>query len=422
MTQVPIQPRPSVTPDPVPALRSLLDLPLRQAVDPEPLRAINALTADVRAADASGQWAAVYARSIKITDELLAATDRRLEELQRRALSTEDPMEARARIAQAPRREAEQLRAQAQASVQKLLREWVDRAKRQQEHVTSGCVPFLRESRLVNRVDDKHHMTLTVDDRWWAEFSDYTRQCCEEWTKHFCLGLEQDVGPSIAEALGEMARRHGTPTAPVTWTQPVTASNFDLLTDPREVEVPSRGALLIRAIRTNFMMMMGFVTILFSIVKGLTTSTGSSDDYKYALGVIGAGFFALSIFFGNDDAQRQRETLQKQGLTGWRDTTTAQIRSELDKVIDRHRRALERWAVLRAEQWTASIDRWWDTRVEPRFIESDGIAADHARELKIQQGRMQEEIGTLRALRNQLAQTTLFDLRRRLRDLSEGTS
>jgi len=406
------------------ALRGLLDLPLRQSLAPELQGAIAALGTDIRSAAAAADWAPFYARAIKISDEILGTTDGRLEVLQRHSLSIEDPMEARARIAQAPRREAERLRTEALANVQRLVREWLDRAKRQQEHVAAGCAPYLREARLVERVDGKHGMTLSLDARWWSEFSDYARQCCDEWTKNFCLGLEADVGPSIAEGLGELARRHGPPGAPVAWTQPVTSVQFDTVIEAREVETPSVSLLFVRAVRTTFMMMMGFVSIIVNLAKPLSSGGGGHGSMaeigQIVLSVISLACFVTAIYFGVGDARRQRETLQKQGLTTWRDSAVTQLRGELDKILDRHRRLLERWAALRADQWTAAIDRWWDTRVEPRFVESDAMAAEHAKELKLQQGRLQEELGGLRALRNQLSQTTLFELRRRLRDLSEG--
>lgn len=420
MAQPPIPARPIVNPEPGNALRALLDLPLRQALDPGSISAIATFASEIRGATSSTDWSPLYARAIQISDELLGTTDRRLEELQRRALTLEDPMEARNRISQAPRREADRARTEAKASIQKVLREWIDRAKRQQEHVASGCAPQFQDLRLVRETTTEHGVMVALDPRWWADFSGYVSQCCDQWTKNFCPGVDHGFGPVIAQGLSEIEKRHGPVELLPSSAFPIVDARFEAQPSSREVDVPSAASMLMRSASRMTMMIGGIVG---TGLGAATAGAHGTDAVKYvALGVAVVSFIAFTAitYVGYGEAKHQKAVLRERGVTMWRDTSVAQIRGDLDKVLDRHRRALERWATQRAEQWTAAIDRWWETRVEPRLAESDVSATDQARELKLQQSRLQEEIGNLRSFRSQLAQTVIFELRRRLRELSES--
>ena len=260
---------------------------------------------------------------------------------------------------------------------------------------------------------------FALDPRWWADFSGYVSQCCDQWTKNFCPGVDHGLGPVIAQGLADIEKRHGPIELPSPSAFPNVDARFETQPPSREVDVPSAVSMLMRSASR----MTGMIGGIVAGVVSATVSTNGAGTVKYvALGVAVVSFiaFAVTTYVGFGEAKHQKAVLRERGVTMWRDSSVAQIRGDLDKILDRHRRALERWATQRAELWTAAIDRWWDTRVEPRLAESDVSATDQARELKLQQSRLQEEIGSLRSFRSQLAQTVIFELRRRLRELSDS--
>jgi hypothetical protein len=392
MAQPPLPSRTATSPDPVGAFRALIDLPLRQQFDPTFCIAINELSGQLRAVTPSTDWGPIYHQAIKVADDLLANTDRRLEDLQRRALTIEDPMEARNRLSQAPRREAERLRGEAKNTVQRVLREWIDRAKRQQDHVASGCVPLLRQNGLVNETATTHGLTLSLDKAWESQFTSYVSQCCDTWAQNFAPGVEQGLASGITQALVVLNRVHGNVNSPAYPGNPGAEIRFDVHVNAQDVEIPHVRQLALQSVQR---------------------AAGGGNPIGMILGLaVSASRLA--------DARHQQEVLRERGVTAYRESAAMQFRAELDKVLDRHRRLLERWSTQRAEQWSAAVDLWWDSRVEPQLAQADAAAADQVRELKLQQSRMQEELSNLRSFRGQLSQTILFELRRRHRELAEA--
>lgn len=379
--------------DPGATLRGFIDLPLRYPLEPELTGSINAFAAEARLHPVDADWIPVYARAVQVAEAALSSVDRRLEDLQRRALTIEDPSDARNRIAQVPRRDADRARIEVKAEIQRALRDWSDRLRRQHEHVGSGCGPLLRQDHLVKESPSGRDVLIALNPQWWQDFSNYVGQCCEAWSQNAIVGVDREVGSAVQRGLSPLVRRYGSLEGPPAFPAPAIDLNFDVHVDEHEVEVPGTAAHLLRA------------------AAGFAGAVASMNPL--------GGLRALQAGVSFVELQRGQSMRREQAVTAWRETAVAQIRTDLERVLDRHRRALERWTTRRCEQWFVAIDRWWDARVEPHFAVADRDAVEAVRELKLQHSRIQEEISGLRSLRNQLSQTVLFDLRRRLRELSD---
>ncbi len=406
--------------EPAPALRALLDLPLRHSLDPVFAEGIRDIATNARGASPTSDWAEIYAGAVRLVDDHVAALDRRLEEFQRKSLAAEDPLEARARIAQVPRRDAERVRSDAKAEIQKALREWVDRSKRQQEHVAIGCAPLLRDDRMVVPIQTAHGISVSVDTRWAASFYAFVIQCCDEWIRNYTVGSEESLQNNAREVLAEFGKKVGEFQNPASLSPPSTALVPEAVIGPRDVDIPS----IITRMSQSVGRMVTLILPLVGAIGGVAVF-GGSDSHGSA-GLIGGGVSLLVLVFTTTintlDGRRQQVVARERGIATYRDAAVAQLRTELDKVLDRHRRALERWTTQRADQWNAAIDQWWAQRVEPHLAAADAHATEVARELKFQQSRLQEEIGNLRSFRNLLSQTILFELKKRRRELIEAST
>ena len=423
-------PRVSSPIEPAPPLRAVLDVPLRFALAPELADSIQKLAESVKKTTPDGDWASHYSGAIAVVEQILRDADGRIEEMQRRALSSEDPNELRLRLSQGPRRDAERTRSEAKAGVLKATKEWVERSKRQMEHVVEQCT-LAAQKFVVKEHATASGIEVRVDAAWWSDFTAHVARCCEEWTRTATGGaeggLERAVGAATASLVSAVAKGRVVNT-PATLVSPSIDARIGGEPPSKEADIPSLGTALMAYVRSHIMAVGIFGTVIAVVItfSGMLFGTSgeghgsSSPNTMLIRGGLILAVLPVSIVFGIKAAKSQRIVLRDKALAAHKQATQAYLKAELEKTLERHRKALERWMTTRSEEWTGSLDRWWEEAVEPRLGELDASAADAIREQKLSAGKLTEEQAGLKAFRNQLAQSLLFDLKKRQRELLEA--
>jgi hypothetical protein len=422
-------PRPLAPPEPAPPLRALLDVPLRFAIAAPLAAELQGLSQTVRQTPPDGAWADVYARAIEIGEALARDADARIEDMQRKALSADDPNETRQRLSQGPRRDAERARADAKGALQKALREWIDRSKRQFEHVSTQCLETAGKTMQLDESPTHAGIALAIDKPWAAQFAGYVGRCCEEWTRNVTTGADGALATAASGATAAAVEklRAAAVRAPATAAAPSTDARVGSDLPSKEVDVPSTGAALLHYVRSNVMAVGIFGTVLAVAValagklSGEGESHGSPNTMLLRGGLILA-VLPFSVVFGLKAARRQRAALRDKAIAAQRQAVQGYLKSEVEKALERHRKALERWMTARSDEWATAVDRWWEEAIEPKLADADAAGVEAMRELKLQQAKMTEEQTALRTFRSQLTQSLLFDLRKRQRELVEAAA
>jgi hypothetical protein len=422
--------------EPSAALRSLVDLPLKTTLSAASVESLRGLGEETRKAKAREDWSAVYASGVTILEGIVAEVDANLEELQRKILHSDDPNDAKNRIAGVPRREAERGRNDARAALQRVGKEWVERSRRQLERVTTQCLESA-QSIAIKEKETHDGVELSTDPAWWSQYVGFVGRCADEWTSSFTSGAEESfasqtaaaISPALAHASGQSVA------APPSLAPPENEARLPLETPSKELEIQGTAAALLQSVRSNVMAVGIFGTVLVVVVTlvdkipGLTAGVGaahgtgpethSAPNSMMMRGILILAVLPFSIIFGLKSIAKQRAAVRAKGIAAHRTALQSFLKLELERALERHRKVLERWLSQRAELWSTAIDRWWETHVETKLAEYEQQSVTTIRELKLQQGRMSEELSALKTLRNQLSQTLLFELRRRLRELQE---
>jgi hypothetical protein len=420
--------------EPSAALRSLIDLPLKTSLSAASAESLRGLGEETRKAKAREEWSAVYASGVTILEGIVAEVDASLEDLQRKILHSDDPNDAKNRIAGLPRREAERGRNDARAALQRVGKEWVERSRRQLERVTTQCLES-SQSLAIKEKETPEGVELSTDPAWWSQYVGFVGRCADEWTSSFTSGAEEGfasqtaaaISPALAHASGQSVA------APPSLAPPENEARLPLETPSKDLEIQGTAAALLQSVRSNVMAVGIFGTVLVVVVSlvdkipGLTAGSAhgtapenhSAPNSMMMRGILILAVLPFSIFFGLKSIAKQRAAVRTKGIAAHRTALQSFIKLELERALERHRKVLERWLAQRAELWSTTIDRWWESHVEPKLAEYEQQSVTTIRELKLQQGRMSEELSALKTLRNQLSQTLLFELRRRLRELQE---
>lgn len=425
--------RPIRTAEPAPPLRAVLDLPLRTTgIATEASNRIAALNETVRATPKDGDWTTVYEIAIGIVEAVADHADARLAELQRSALEMEDPAEVRQRTVEGPRREADRVCTEVKGAIQRVERDWTERSKRQLDHVLEKCLESGGKSLQTTEEASGTGLKLRVDAAWWAQFLGYIGRCCDEWTRNVTTGLDQDAAAAVRAGTAGLLSTSAGKGVPEPELQPAPATEARVTEDPpeKEAEVPNRGAALLRYIRSNVMSVSMFGT-MFAVVIGIVFQfTGDHDGQPSARPIstiyVRGGLLMLVLpivtFLGLRAGTKQRETSRAKAVEQHRQAVQTYLKTVLDKVLERHRKALERWIHARTESWTAQVETFRQDVLTPVLAEGSTAAAAAVKDLKLQQAKLMEEQNALKTFRNQVGQNLLFDLRKRHRELREGTA
>lgn len=407
--------------EPTPALRAVCDLGLRIDDLPAELRdRVEGLAAEVRASpDQEAAWTPIYSHSVTLVRDVLVHLETAVETLQREMLEL-DPNELRQRLSSSQRDE-DKGPAEAQSALQEVERDWTDRIGRQSEHVLEGCLAHAKTALPITEApSETGGLTLAIDETAWVQFAGYVARCCDEWTSNVTRDADQDA----ARAVDRVARGHGATGVRAPDAAEEVRCEGRLPTPPpvKNADVPTTMAALFQYIRSNIMTVGIFGTVI-GVVVALAAKAGGGEG-----GVQGGGsmlfrggliiaLFPIIVAAGIVVARRQRERIRVRALEDHHKAVASFLKTEVEKALGRHRKALERYLKHRMGDFRAAFDDLWQVEVLAKLGARSSDADAQIREAKLAHAKLGEQAQRLRSMKSRMSDNLLIDLRRRLAEL-----
>jgi hypothetical protein len=406
--------------EPHPALQGLLDAPLKLTLSAAVGAAIEELRGQVRAADESTDWLAIYDQGLGVTEQLLADLDAQLEAMEQRALTLPDPGEIRQKQLVGRQKSADEVRARIRTDLNRTTNEWLDRLKRQQAQVHQQCVEMMDEHFKVHVETEKRSVTVSVDPTCWEQLEQFMGACADSWTEQAGQGADQQL-TALLDARDQV---HGAERVP--WTAPVRSGLPAVdgaplrLPRPEHGNAPTTLGALGSFLRSNVLLVSMFGMMLgapIAFVFGLDLGGGKSGMLRG--GVVVAAMPFLSIFGAYAGRTKRRQAIEKLDQDGHRKLRDATERN-VGTVLDAQRDRNGRWIRARATELENALAEWWEIAVVPALAQVEVTVKEAAQKAKIDHRRLSDEHAKLKRTRDDVAGKLLFDLRRHHRELGES--
>jgi hypothetical protein len=127
-----------------------------------------------------------------------------------------------------------------------------------------------------------------------------------------------------------------------------------------------------------------------------------------------------ALVLGSLAARKQRKTVMEKAKVSKQQAIAGALVSDAGKVVARQSAELDRALGQYIDQACAAQEAWLERAAEPKVAAAETAEQEKVRTLRLESRQVQEAQGELRMVRNQVAQTVVPELRRRLRDLSEA--
>lgn len=402
--------------DPVPALRALLDVPLRLELAPPARAALTALEARVGAPPAEIVWPDVYRDALSAAEKVAAALDARMQELQRLRMQLGDPATARQRYAGVLRKDLDRARNGARAAVATVQGDWQSRPRRQVDYVMEEVGKqlaqiALREQALPGEIE------LSLDEGWLARYTTWLRAAIDAWIASSVAGVQRALTQELGPVCESLARAFPDAPPPVAPTLGGVRAEVPAFTaEAKRYERHGFGSALAHYVRGNVMtvsMFGGVVAVLGALAGG---HAGSSSNYRNYLI---AGAVPLSIGFGVFAVRSDRARGRKKNLDARRVEVATWLKQETGKVAERQRDVIERTLIKRVgDVVPRDLEAWIAEHAEPAIARAEERGGADALELAVRVDKLNEEAGQLRTLNSAVTQQMMIELKKRLRELS----
>lgn len=408
---------PSRSLDPSPALRNLIDLPLRIQLPERFCERLNRLEASQ--GEQQPDWPAVYQEALTISEQLNGFWESRLEELHRRRLALGDPMSLRQRQQIELRREMDRARNLLRQTIGGLTGEWQSRLKRQVDYIMEESGKRLDSLELDQRVEDGDLM-ISLAAGWKQQHEKFLNEAMERWvgaaTGSFTEALTKELQP-IASSLAVIA---ALPNSLIPKLSPK-AETVTMSVEVKRSEVVSFITALLHFMRGHVMsvsMFGGVVVVLAGLLGvGAQADPGANMVRQYLLAIAMPFSFVFGFFAIKADRQKQHRKLLEQRRQEFRST----VRADCQRLAERQRDSLERSLLKQIpDGLQRNLENWLGQHGESAIQRAEERGAESASELVLKQDKLAEEAVQLRTIRGQLTQQTAVDLRRRLRELTGG--
>lgn len=405
------------------SLKNFFELPFRMELTADIRANIDALYQRVYRG-AEQDWKAVYNDALSVCWRVAGELDARGSELQQQNLLAAERSERDARGAQGLQAAAEETRRELKRVIERVGREWVDRARRQFEHVLYECTSTAvttMESQGISQDPPaqgvpltEQCVTLSVRAEWWQRYVAYVGECCHRWTQATTSGLESGFNSAVLSALAGTATFAQRPYA-----APPPAPDTEILLGGRpppqqKVDVPGVLATGFTRARTLGFAFMGVVMLGAKI--GFDNYEVDTP-YKPFVTPFTVGLLVFFVGMALWQAIVLQGKEREKGVAAQCQALEAYTRTELQRSLERHRQKLERYVQLSIEQWEQSIDRYFTAVLLPSLDRDMDARAEALRRSKLSAAAVSEELAKVRSQRSAL-QNTLIELQTRLRDLS----
>ena len=409
LTRRPTQTHETAVPpaEPSPALRTFFDLPLRLDLPAELTARVETLEKQARALQPTDTWLPIYEGAIGLSEAAGAHLEEQLDAVRDQLLGLPDPNRLRQETVGRLRKEADDARASLKTDLQALVREWSDRAKRQQSQVGKECETPVSEHLVLVEAPVAGGVALSIEPGWWGEYRGFAHKCSTLWTEQVANGVEMDLQARMAD-LSALSFSEGKPVPTlVPPTPPKPEGLFETPPRTEQVELPSAMGALASFVRSNLMMVSMFSMM---VVGGGVISRGT-----VLLGAL--PFIAVFGFFAG---RRQRDRLKTKALEAARTKVLSEVQRDLKSGLDGCRSALERHIKARTKAYEAAADTWGKEVLAPAMEAAEAETNASIKRLRKQSGQLQEKQAGLKGQLTQVNKNLLFELRRRQRDLGRA--
>lgn len=401
--------------DPIPALRGLVELPLRIKLAPPIAERLAAIEA--RFTDEQVVWPAVYQSALSLVDELSTAWESRLDDLQRQRLSLGDPSSLRQRQTTELRKELERARNNVRQALNAVASDWQPRLRRQVDYVLEEATKHLEEIKLSDTHADGE-LVIQLDSEWKSSFEGFLKEAMERWVQSASSNLTEAISKELQPVMTSLATVAPPPESLLP-KLPARAESLALSVESKRSDVASFGSALLQSIRSSVMMVSMFGGLVAVLVAwspfgsgGTATSSGVVRQYLLALAIplsAVAGYFIIK-----SDRKRQRQKLLEQR----RQEIRISLKAECQRLAERQRDALERGLFKQIpDAVSRNLETWIGSQGEPSIQRAEERGAQAASELLLKLEKISEEMTLLRTARGQMVSQTAVELRRRLREL-----
>ncbi|PJB45758.1 MAG: hypothetical protein CO108_06755 [Deltaproteobacteria bacterium CG_4_9_14_3_um_filter_63_12] len=416
-------PRASASAEPSKVLLGLFNLPLQQEL-PEPfVEALEELrqrtTQLTRDGVEQASWLPVYDEAIEVLVFLGEELKEDLRRLQQELLEAEDASELKRRLVQDPRREADEAKRSVRESLQKTMREWVDRNKRQMDHVGKNCQEVFEKKFRLDERPTSTGIEMAMPDGLWDDYCQYFKECCQTWIKNTTQGVEVAFAQNVNTGAAPL-RTIGRPEifCPPDTTPPSNRVGIEgAKPAPEVLAIPGRGKLFGQYIRSNIMSVGMFGMLVGSMLAMFGWKVGSGTIRAALI----AALLPISIIFGALGVKRQRQELSEKAVADQKKKISGTTDKAVKARLDEQRQALDRWINARLTVWSNTTDQYWKDQIEPHFSELEAAAKKATIDHTIWRNSLNDKMNALRTLGARVNGTTLPELRARQRDIRDAS-
>lgn len=423
--------------DPIKALRDLPDLPIKHPEQTQGLKdrfeALEARVQEARVQEGAA-WGPLYEEGVGLVEGLLAVVRAREESLEQEIQGLEAQRAAASAVSvsagPASHQEARVVLDALESDLERHgLKLWERRLKSQQEELLTKLMQDAEQKLLLEEEPLSGQVELRVEGAWWAKFEQHVEAHAAVWREQVSAGAAQSMGERCALRCEELRELGLAPLPEVAQpAAPAGAMAFVGTKPPvKRAEVPGMAEGLFVFMRSNLMT----VGILGSLVGALLIFA----EKVLGFGGLGAGTSAMALrgglllvalpplcVAGWFAARKQRVKLRTRAVEELRREVLGFVQSEINRALERERRALWLWVTTHHEDWKREIKAYDRSVVGKLVRESRSQASQQGRQASQLQRQLQREQRQLQSLLTKLQDTTLLELKRRARELTSPTT
>lgn len=403
--------------DPNPALRLLLDLPLRTPVEADVSEALGRVDQTIRKGGAA--WPAVYQDALGIAERIVAECDRRIDDVQRKSMAIEEAAE-RARSQQGPRRQLDTVRNELRQVASQLKQDWRGRLQRQQEQLQSKAVEAMATLTLEVKQEGEKAEARAAE-AWLLQLASYVEKLAREWRGQVAEALPASISAKATAALASLKELSLGPVPPTAAPPLTMVDSVKLSSPPQSFDVPAFGTALAQYARGHLMtasMMGTMLFAAFAAVVSMGGHGGAGSSSMYARGWVLLIALPPSVIFGAIAAKRSRQVALEKGRDQKKQAIVSALTQDIQKLLARVQGELERACAQAIDTAMAQLEGWLTQSSQAAITRLEAAQQEQLRAQKLEVRALQDRASEARTLKSQLSQAVLPELRRRLRDLT----
>jgi len=345
--------------------------------------------------------------------DALCYADSRIAEIQDQLILQDHEFERDVRGVQRARTRADRALGMLRTELQRVARDQLEETRLQFEELLDEAVDATRSNIATVARRTRDEVAIEIDGAWWRELATCTAARAESCraevgrcTDHLFSKRCEAFQTRLRELVPTFAVSPPAPSKPPVVDVAKVLSAFPL--GNRVVDLPSWNSMLWQHVRQN-LSLVGIAAAVIAVATAIERAD-RGDSHSLASAVLMVAWLPLSVAIGARSVRVRRRRALENAVHGQEQTLRNQVRTELQRALERLRKRLERWTTRRSEEWIAAAELAIALSAEPLLDahENERRAAQLAR--KRGQARLVAELSAVRTLRNRIASQFKLDL------------